>query len=598
MDLLLEKSLSRTSENRKKEARNLAVAARDLSVSLDGYGEERVRDALAVTCYAGDFAVEAVLKIPGVYAEYCRFSPDGSKIAAVVSSAAVFCYDAETGEELWNCTPSDMMLSSLEWKKDGTALVTATTTGHRICVLNAEDGSVLKTIRYEWASGACFDGDKVLCCGGPGIALWDPASDEEQIPLISEFDNISKNTVCIAAADGNSVLLVDYLNQDIRVVDQAHQRSGSLKPEQSMIISAAGLSPDGSRLYVRQSGTAVLYDMETDQTIWKREGMAAEPVGTGGTMVSEAVWSGSRIFDSGVILDAETGETVAETDESTAFVSPDGEYFLCPNGIYRTGDGSRFCVIPGELLAVNPAGHDLLMRRNDISSRNLMPGHGSTKTVEHYEGTIPDIPDWTDPPEGETPVSLYDPVMWGSLNEPSLSGRLLISPDLRFYVEINTANHIKIYDMEKGNQPTHRIYGYQQNGMGGRFIADASFSADGKLLAVAGEMGSVGVYRLETGEVVRFWDDLYRVTTLNGIKFNSDGSLVMIATYGNQRFRICSVANGLVLYDLYPEKNVQDWGFDKETGDGVLLYEDGSAYMADIFTTAEELYEFATDIRQ
>ena len=58
-------------------------------------------------------------------------------------------------------------------------------------------------------------------------------------------------------------------------------------------------------------------------------------------------------------------------------------------------------------------------------------------------------------------------------------------------------------------------------------------------------------------------------------------------------FRICSVENGLVLYDLYPVKNVQDWGFDAETGDGVILYEDGSAYIADIFTTAEELFQYA-----
>ena len=54
-----------------------------------------------------------------------------------------------------------------------------------------------------------------------------------------------------------------------------------------------------------------------------------------------------------------------------------------------------------------------------------------------------------------------------------------------------------------------------------------------------------------------------------------------------------TVENGLVLYDLYPVKNVQDWGFDAETGDGVILYEDGSAYIADIFTTAEELYQYA-----
>jgi len=595
MDLLVEKSLSRTAENRKKEARELALEARNLSATLDGYGDERVRDALAVTCYAGDFAVETQLDIPGVYAEYYRFSPDGSRIAAVVSSAAVFCYDAETGEELWNSTPSDMMLTSLEWKKDGSALVTTSTTGHRIYVLDGKDGHVINSIGYEWVSGACFDGDKVLCCGGPGIALWDPAANEEQIPLIEQFESIASGTACIVTGYGNNLLLADYTNQKILAVDIGNQRSGEMTLEDPRIITAAGLSPDGNQLYVRQYRKISLYNMETDQVIWTRETEEDELTGVGMAMVSAAVWNGNRIFDSGVILNAETGETIGNTGETHAFASSDGEYFLCPKGIYRASDAGLYCSIPGELLAADSSGKYLLIRKDAVSSRNLMPGTGgSTKQKEHYEGTILDIPDWTNPAEGESLPSLYDPVMWGSSSaEASMMQRLLISPNLRFFVQINAGNHIKIYDMEKGNEPVHRIYGYQQNGPGGLYIADASFSADGKRLAVAGEMGSAGVYDLETGKVLRFWDDLYLVTTLQGIKFNTDGTLIMLSTFQNRRFRICSVENGLVLYDLYPVKNVQDWGFDAETGDGVILYEDGSAYIADIFTTAEELYQYA-----
>lgn len=263
--------------------------------------------------------------------------------------------------------------------------------------------------------------------------------------------------------------------------------------------------------------------------------------------------------------------------------------------LYQLSACESGCSIPGELLAADSSGKYLLIRKDAVSSRNLMPGTGgSTKQKEHYEGTILDIPNWTNPAEGESLPLLYDPVMWGSSSaEASMMQRLLISPNLRFFVQINAGNHIKIYDMEKGNEPVHRIYCYQQNGPGGLYIADASFSADGKLLAMAGEMGSAGVYDLETGKVLRFWDDLYMVTTLQGIKFNADGTLIMLSTFQNRRFRICSVENGLVLYDLYPVKNVQDWGFDAETGDGVILYEDGSAYIADIFTTAEELYQYA-----
>ena len=276
------------------------------------------------------------------------------------------------------------------------------------------------------------------------------------------------------------------------------------------------------------------------------------------------------------------GESGSETECS----------LLC---LYQLSACESGCSIPGELLAADSSGKYLLIRKDAVSSRNLMPGTGgSTEQKEHYEGTILEIPDWTNPAEGESLPSLYDPVMWGSSSaEASMMQRLLISPNLRFFVQINAGNHIKIYDVEKGNEPVHRIYGFPERGFGGLSIADASFSADGKRLAVAGEMGGVGVYDLETGKVLRFWDDLYMVTTLQGIKFNADGTLIMLSTFQNRRFRICSVENGLVLYDLYPVKNVQDWGFDTETGDGVILYEDGSAYIADIFTTAEELYQYA-----
>ena len=246
--------------------------------------------------------------------------------------------------------------------------------------------------------------------------------------------------------------------------------------------------------------------------------------------------------------------------------------------------------MPGELLAVDPTGESLLIRR-DLPSRDLMPGHGSTRRLDSYSGTLLDVPDWTLPPEGRLTEGLSDPVMWGSTDN-AFTNRLLVSPDGRFCVQINAANHVKIYDLDIGNEPAHRIYGYPTNGIS-TSIGDASFSADSRLLALAGEMGQIGVYELEGGRLLQFWDGLYGKLSLEGIRFNGNGTLVMVAGYMNQRFRICSVENGLVLYDLYPEKAVAAWGFDAETGDAVILYEDGSALCADIFTSAEELYAYA-----
>jgi len=63
---------------------------------------------------------------------------------------------------------------------------------------------------------------------------------------------------------------------------------------------------------------------------------------------------------------------------------------------------------------------------------------------------------------------------------------------------------------------------------------------------------------------------------------------------GSQREMECySLTNGLMLYAMNAAKPVQDWGFDETTGDGILLYQDGSALAADIFTSSEELRDYA-----
>ena len=41
-----------------------------------------------------------------------------------------------------------------------------------------------------------------------------------------------------------------------------------------------------------------------------------------------------------------------------------------------------------------------------------------------------------------------------------------------------------------------------------------------------------------------------------------------------------------------------DWGFDAETGDAVIAFEDGSARLLDIFTSPEELYAYARGLYQ
>ena len=57
----------------------------------------------------------------------------------------------------------------------------------------------------------------------------------------------------------------------------------------------------------------------------------------------------------------------------------------------------------------------------------------------------------------------------------------------------------------------------------------------------------------------------------------------MFANYQKTEFQVCSVENGLILYTMHADRAVKSWGFDEESGDAVIVYEDGSALAAQIF---------------
>lgn len=582
-DLLVEKSLSRTAEHRRQEARTLALEAQSVSEQLDGYEAQAVTDALAATCYMGDFSIDAALDLPGAYAEMCAFSPDGARIAAVVSSSAVFCLRADTGQALWDAMPSDQQLTSLAWSADGRFLAVASMTKHRVCVLDAESGATLHTLEVPWPSGVSFAGDDVMVCFEQGILQWDPSSESGSVPFAAQAAETCQNSVCQVSADGRFVLWIDPVTPQVLAVDTRLQRAYRYVPETQKAISACGLSPDGATLYLRQWDHVAAVRLEDDAVVWQREADAPD----GATaMVEAAAWTSDRIFDGGSIYDAGTGECLATVEESTAQASADGQFFIGRRAIYRVSDGSLYAAAPGQILAADPAGQYLLIQR-DSASKDTMPGRGSYRRLDKYAGELFDVPDFSEPAQDYVP---YDPVAWGG-TEDSFAMRMLISPDARYYVMINAANHIKVFDVTRGNEPAYRLYGHPMNGTVS--IGDASFSADSRLLAVAGSMGTVAVYDLETGKVVRFWRDLYGTVSPQGIRFNQDGTLVMVAGYQNRVFEIYSVANGLSLYLIYPEKDVADWGFDAQTGDGMIVYTDGSALAADIFTTPQELVAFA-----
>ena len=306
-----------------------------------------------------------------------------------------------------------------------------------------------------------------------------------------------------------------------------------------------------------------------------------------------------------------TGSVLYSTESGRCIsLSPDGQYYADTSAIRRLSDGSIFAEIPGDLKAVSPVGDrlvvytttkygrglpgnpDAVAAREKKAYLELYPGGGSQYTVDRYEGSLLEIPDVTEPKreEGEI-LALNDP--YATVTTTFLMSRNYISPDTRFLLITNHGTYIPLYDLEKSNEPSARIYDFS---VGDHVeVMDVSFSADSRYAAVAGMSGHVAVYELETGSMVRSFTDTYLERSLTGLQFNRSGRYLMVADYNLGSFRIYSVTNGQTLYVMHAAGEVDAWGFDEATGDAVLRYKDGSALIARMFEDDESLLTYARE---
>ena len=173
------------------------------------------------------------------------------------------------------------------------------------------------------------------------------------------------------------------------------------------------------------------------------------------------------------------------------------------------------------------------------------------------------------------------PVQDTAVQSTGLISSLQISPDGRFVLLINDGTYIKVWDMKKGENISYRIYDYSTSGNVN--VASVAFTSDSSLAAIAGGRGNVGVYELESGRLLYSWENFYNLSSISGIRFNPDGDKIMFSDYRQTEFLVCSVRNGLVIYDMHADGPVAEWGFDTDSGDAVIVYESGEALAAEIF---------------
>ena len=608
-ELLIEKSVYCSSVNRKNEATQLALDALSVSETVDGFAKDEAMDALAVSCSMGDFAVEAKLDFPGMvnYDPYCCFSPDGAKIAVTDSRTGLTLCDAATGERLWVSAPFSHDITSVSWNAESTLLVVTARAGHTVCLIDASTGDHLKELYVPWAVNAVFEGENVLIAFAQGLVRWETAVSDDNLPFVFRIDEDQYVTSLSLQGGRYITLCQSSLEYRIFVQEISSPVYACVDLPEHKVVNGYTVSPDGEWIFVHQFDQCYIMNLATDEIRWKvpsaQTELTADPD-------CGPVWCGDIILDCGSAFSAQTGEVLYETENKAAGVTPDGRFFYDASAFRHLSDGSWFADVPGDLKAVSPAGDylvvyhatlygkglpgnpDAVAARTKEACLELAPGTGSQYIAEKYEGTILEIPDYTEPEHEEgTMLALKDP--YGTAATGYIMSRSFFSPNGRYHIVMNLGAYIPFYDLEKSNEPIARIYDFS---VGDHVEAvDVSFSADSRYAAIAGAAGQFIVYELETGRMVRSFTDTYLARSLSEVKFNARGNYLMVADFNCKSFRICSVSNGQTVYTMHAVREVASWGFDEATGDAVVCYDDGSALIARMFEDEETLLGYARE---
>ena len=584
-DLLIEKSIYYTAENRRKEAEEKALEALKVSDSLSGYGRDRIRDALASAVYKGDFTPESSLQLPSRECGLYSFSPDDSRILASVSYSSPALFDADTGELLWVGSPMTDRITSLHFNQEGSKIVAVSQFAHQVRLLDGETGEILQETEVPFVKEAVFAGEKLYLAGETGISLWDP--DTGAVSQILSGETGSQDAVVIKREEEGFLGWGSFpFGSEFLVLDLNSGEEKRLPLDGMQIVNGIALSPDGEKIFLHRFATLQVISLSDQTVLWERT------LGEGTLDLTSPKWEGEKIYEGTFVYRAEDGELLYELASPFLELCRDPRYLVCEDGLYREEDGSLYCAFPGSFLAADFGGEHVLIRTEEEETlKECVPGGGSQYRMEKYEGKLVQVEDWTEPKteDGLFP-ELTDP--YQDLPGSSyLERRMYVSPGGRFVLLLNDGTYIKLWDLEKGESLAYRIYEFTSGD--GVYAAGCGFSPDGRLAAIAGGYGNLAVYDLESGRILRAWTELYQKKALSDVKFNGDGSCIMAADFQEGEFLIYSVETGILLYQMHPEKKVEDWGFDQETGDGILLYEDGSCLAADLFTSMEEVERYA-----
>jgi len=452
-----------------------------------------------------------------------------------------------------------------------------------LVILNYESG---KTVRFTLPGpgfgldSGCFspDGSVFAFEAAQTVFLLDVESGEEIKRSASGINDetYTMNTVYMNLSDGTTL----ERKYDTRVACT----SLALMGWQSYY------SPDGSKIMLHTDKHITVYDAESLEMVYE---IYLDDDHTGGEL---RFVDGGRYFYStandSALYSTDTGETVRD---------------LSREGL--------------SIVAAANSGTQLIMDSGSMSlGVHNMIGEGSQRYVESYEGLLLKIVSSGPKKGAPEPVNNDNDRALG-IEAGLYPEKTYYSPDGRFAVLANSGAFLKIWDLDVSGEVLYRCY---ENSIGSNCLCpDIAFSADSHYFASAGYDGRCVIFDLYEGKTVKvlapcaanasktavttYSDGSTKIeylgelskgsAVLGGVCFNEDASMVMLATEKTGEFFVYDIESGTLLYHLYADKKVRDFGFELKTGNAVVRYADGSALLATIFSDDATLLEYAQSLK-
>lgn len=504
---------------------------------------------------------QTLLTLPG---QYAVFSPDGQVIATVLADGKVKVWDADSGNEIQVPGPIEAMYS-VHFSPDGKRLVTVTN-GNLPRIWDVKTGRELMQFagHLDFVSLASFspDGSRLLTASDDKTArIWNAFTGEEILSLTHD------DWVWHAAFSTDGKRVVTSSGAQVFIWNaETGEKLFTLNGHVSTVHVAA-FSPDGAMLATGSYDRKVIvWDANTGEALFTLSGHTGSVFSLafsadGKQLISSSDDGTLRIWD--VTLERGEALTIPFADgrgEKVVF-TPNGKILIAIEGgklkLWNVESGNET--------------RDFSDNTNAVTSFALSP-EGSLLAVARDDFS----------------VTLYNPASTTGLRTWSAhTGRvnaLAFSPGGKWLATASDDYKVIVWDLSTG-KPASILTLTMPVG-----VQSIAFNADGTLLAIGLQNGTVRIRDFESGEdlhILRGHDDV-----ILSLAFSPDDSLLATASLDGIAI-VWEVATGTEKFILDGHTNsVTALSFTPDGNRLVTSSRDGTTKIWDV-STGQELLNFS-----